>query len=262
MKPFLKYAGNKYAQLEHILKILPPGGRLIEPFLGAGAVFLNTNYDSYVLNDLNKDVMAVWAQLKLRPAHFIKQCQGMFQNGENTPEAYYRHRQDFNKTRSPKLFVYLNKHCFNGLCRYNSSGNFNAPFGKYKEPYFAFEEMMSAAFKLQNVTLHNTDFQEHFEVAGQGDVIFADPPYVPLSQTSNFTSYSAGGFDWDDQVRLVEQARSAHLRGAKVLICNHDTPDTRLLYQDAEIYSYSVRRSISCNGDKRGKAPELMAVYQ
>ena len=140
MKPFLKWAGNKYRIVNKIRGLLPPGRRLIEPFAGAAAVFLNTHYAYNIVNDLNVDLINLYLVLKAHGPAFIDECKSLFVPDNNSPDAYYALRQEFNETkdrvRKSALFLYLNRHGYNGLCRYNSEGSFNVPFGRYKKRIF------------------------------------------------------------------------------------------------------------------------------
>jgi DNA adenine methylase len=261
-EPFLKWAGNKLPILGRIKATLPPGKRLIEPFLGSGAVFLGTDYPEYILNDNNADLINVYNQLQNRTRWFIDRCASFFDGEYNTPAMYLTARNTFRQTHAPQLFPYLNRHCFNGLWRESKKSGFNVPFGSYKNPYFPSTEMLACANKLASpVTLVTGDFAAVMSLAGPGDVIYCDPPYVPLSVTASFTNYS-GAFLLDDQQRLAREARAAQKRGATVLISNHDTPVTRELYAGAEITAFGVQRHISCNGQKREVAPEILALFR
>ena len=145
MKPFLKWAGNKYQIVERIKEQLPPGKRLIEPFVGSGAVFVNTTYDAYLLADANGDLIQLYQHLQAEGDEFIAYAQQFFVAKTNTKEQFYHFRTEFNRTDDTRyksaLFVYMNKHCFNGLCRYNQKGEYNVPFGRYKKPYFPEKEL-------------------------------------------------------------------------------------------------------------------------
>ncbi|MCL6634063.1 MAG: Dam family site-specific DNA-(adenine-N6)-methyltransferase, partial [Alicyclobacillus herbarius] len=252
MKPFLKWAGGKHRIVERIRARLPQGKRLIEPFVGSGAVFLNTDFEEYVLADINPDLIQVYATLKQHGQDFISYCKELFTDANNTPERYYELRSEFNETQDPwrksALFVYLNRHGYNGLCRYNSSGGFNVPFGRYKRPYFPEQEMKFFSQKLQVATLQCADFRQVMEEAVVGDVIYCDPPYVPLSATSNFTDYAADGFTTRDQADLARLATQLGERGIPVLISNHATEFTTAAYAAAEVEHFPVRRTISCDG--------------
>jgi DNA adenine methylase len=267
-KPFLKWAGCKTKLVGALRRFLPAGEyRLIEPFVGAGAVFLNTDYGANLLCDSNADLIGLYAALAQRGGAFIERCRELFAPENNRPERFYALRAEFNGAgdaeRRAALFVYLNRHCYNGLCRYNRDGQFNTPFGRYDRPHFPGAEMVAFAAKLKWATLAAQDFRASLAAAGRGDVVYCDPPYVPLSATANFTAYAGGGFSLDDQEELAARAVEAAGRGAVVILSNHDLPLTRRLYQGAcEITSVSVQRAISCNGQNRGKAGEIIALFK
>lgn len=266
IRPPLKWAGGKYQILENIKKLLPPGNRLIEPFVGSGVVFLNTNYKRYVLNDKNKDLILFYKTIKKDGLTFISYCKKLFSEKNNNEDKFYSLRDEFNNTtnqfRKSALFLYINKHGYNGLCRYNSSGNLNVPFGRYKIPYFPEKEMYFFWQKSKRASLKSMDFESIMNKAKLGDIIYCDPPYDPLSTTSNFTSYSAGGFNKEMQERLANVAYNQSLEGIPVLISNHSTPFINKIYEKAnKKVKFSVRRLISCNGSKREYAKEILALY-
>ncbi|MBY6064581.1 Dam family site-specific DNA-(adenine-N6)-methyltransferase [Pseudidiomarina sediminum] len=265
-RAFLKWAGGKYNLVEPITALLPEGNKLIEPFVGAGSVFLNTDYDQYVLNDVNPDLIALFKIIKRRPQTFINDARKLFHPRNNSSDAYYHLREVFNRSDDPYqralLFLYLNRHGYNGLCRYNRSGRFNVPFGQYGKPYFPQAEIEVFAEKAQRATFTCMSFEKVFRRARKGDVVYCDPPYAPLTATANFTSYATAGFSLDQQHELARRAaHAAHKRGIPVLISNHDTDLTRLLYADADLQSLQVARFISPKADGRTKVAELLALY-
>jgi DNA adenine methylase len=264
MKPFLKWAGNKYRIVDKIKAMLPPGNRLIEPFAGSAAVFLNTEYKENIVNDVNTDLINLYLVLKEYGPSFIDACKELFVPENNTAEAYYALRDEFNSTtdkvRKASLFLYLNRHGYNGLVRYSKAG-FNVPFGRYKKPYFPFDEMMFFYHKAQTAEFLAEDFETVMRRAVPGDVIYCDPPYVPYSETANFTNYSADGFGPEDQLRLARVAEELAERGIPVLISNHHNEFTLKAYAAAEIQSFDVQRFISCDGANRNKATELLALF-
>ena len=265
-RPFLKWAGNKFRILAHIKKCLPPGQRLIEPFAGSAAVFLNTDFEVSLLNDTNPDLIGLFEILKLEGPKFIRYCERLFDAQHNDSDSYYQIRDKFNHSNNARQraaqFIYLNRHGYNGLCRYNASGGFNVPFGRYKRPYFPHKELLAFHHKAQRAEFRVKSFEETFQQARAGDVIYCDPPYVPLSDSANFTTYSAGGFDLDKQQQLVELTEQTSQRGIPVLVSNHDTPFTRKIYRNAtRLDKFQVQRSISCKGEKRQHAGELLALY-
>jgi DNA adenine methylase len=265
-RAFLKWAGGKFGLVEPINRLLPAGDRLVEPFVGAGSIFLNSNYDRYLLNDVNPDLIHLFTIVKRRPQRFITDAAALFSPLNNNASAYYALRSEFNASSDPYqralLFLYLNRHGYNGLCRYNRSGQFNVPFGQYLRPYFPQAEIEFFAEKAQRASFSCVSFEKVFRRARQGDVIYCDPPYAPLSTTANFTSYASSGFSLEHQHELARRAaHTAHKRHIPVLISNHDTELTRLLYADADLHSLQVSRFISQNGAKRGKVAEILALY-
>ena len=264
MKPFLKWAGGKYRIIDRICKELTPGKRLIEPFVGSGAVFLNTNYDNYLLCDINKDLINLYMTLQQEGPRFIKYCSTFFTAENNNENRYYELRDSFNKTKDKQkkaaLFLFLNKHGYNGLCRYNASGEFNSPFGKHIKPYFPANEMLYFWEKSQRAEFQCCDFRDAMAQATPGDVVYCDPPYVPLNATANFTEYSAGGFTLSDQRDLVRLAQLS-AAGIPVLISNHDTEFVRTEYATAKLIAFDVQRYISCNGQNRSKVSEVLAFF-
>jgi DNA adenine methylase len=253
--------------LPRIRQALGSGRRLIEPFVGSGAVFLNARFDRYLLADSNPDLIGLYQHLCAEGEGFIEECAALFTLANNTARRYYLLRGKFNRTADPRrraiLFLYLNRHCYNGLIRYNAGGEFNTPFGRYMKPYFPRREMRAFLGSARRARFLQSPFRTTMLKARAGDVVYCDPPYVPLSLTARFTDYSAGGFGWNEQVRLAETAAWLARRGVRVVISNHDTPAIRALYQDhgARFRQFQVRRTISCNAGQRDKVGELLAVF-
>ena len=265
-RAFLKWAGGKYNLVEAINRHLPDASTLIEPFVGAGSVFLNTDYPAYQLNDINADLINLYQLLQTEHQRFIADARSLFVASTNQRDSYTSLRQQFNdsadKYERALLFLYLNRHGYNGLCRYNLSGKFNVPFGSYKKPYFPETELHFFAEKAQRAIFSCTSYQQVMQNATENSVVYCDPPYVPLSKTASFTSYARQGFDLDDQAQLANLAEQAQQRGITVVISNHDTTWTRKIYQLAQLHSIQVGRSISQKGSGRGKVAELFAVYR
>ena len=269
MKPFLKWAGGKYRLLDILKSHFPQGKRFVEPFLGSGAVSLNVDYPEILAGDVNPALIGLWQTLQSKQIEFINSCKELFDPRYNTIEEYNRLREEFNTDTDTDvehrscLFIYLNRHGFNGLCRFNKSGKFNVPFGRYTRPYFPERELLHALEVSKRMDIIHNNFQSVFDDVREGDVVYADPPYVPLTPTASFTSYSADGFGMDEQLKLVHCVHAAKLVGATVIVSNHDTPITRDLYKNAdEIHTLQVQRNISCNGAKREKVAELIAVFK
>lgn len=268
-RAFLKWAGGKFTLCDVINKMLPKGDCLVEPFVGAGSVFLNSNYKRYILNDINRDLINLYKILQSTPEKFIHDSEKLFTEQHNQADAYYEHRKAFNASNDAYerslLFLYLNRHGYNGLCRYNKSGGYNVPFGKYKRPYFPAKELRFFAEKAEKATFVCENYRETFARTQNGDVVYCDPPYVPLSKTASFTSYAGNGFGLDEQADLANAAEEtvAKLKDTTVLISNHDTIWTRKIYEHAsKIRKLNVARTISQKGNGRKKVGELMALYR
>ena len=265
MKPFLKWVGGKYKIIDHILKNLPNGKKLIEPFAGSGVVFLNTDFEEYLIADTNTDLINLYKQVQTNGKDFIAYASALFIPDNNTETKFYTLRSEFNDCTEPArkaaLFVYLNRHCFNGLCRYNSKGKFNVPFGRYSKPVFPNTAILNFHEKSKRVVFEAADFRKIMEKAEVGSVVYCDPPYAPLTATSNFSSYTKDGFTLEDQQALAEYAKKLIARGVPVVISNHDTEFTQSIYSEAKIICFDVQRFISRDANNRNKAAELLALY-
>lgn len=265
-KPFLKWAGGKHKLVPIIGEKLGDGKRLVEPFVGSGAVFMGTNFKSYLLCDTNNDLIDLYNNLKFNSDKLISEVIKLFNIENNVEERFYEIRNKFNNTKEMSveksaMFVYLNKHSFNGLCRYNSKGKFNVPFGRYKTVTAPINEMKLFAAKSELAVFECCDFVDTFKKLTQGDVVYCDPPYVPISITSNFTSYHANEFGKKQQEELANCAINAKHRGYTVVISNHNTKYTREIYMHAKIDTLKVKRSISSKAETRGNADELLATF-
>lgn len=267
-RAFLKWAGGKYSLCDVISKMLPKEKRLIEPFVGAGSVFLNTDYDEYILNDINQDLINLYKHIQENSTQFIADAKNFFTPEYNDAEKYYQLRAEFNGSKDSYfrslVFLYMNRHGYNGLCRYNKKGGYNVPFGKYKKPYFPEVELKYFAEKSKKAIFTCEGYRQSFERANAGDIVYCDPPYVPLSKTASFTSYAGNGFGLDEQADLAYAAEEVtEKKNATVVISNHDTLWTRKIYEHAnKIKSIKVARTISQSANKRKKVAELLALYK
>ena len=265
MRPFLKWPGGKHRLADRIRAHLPPGQRLVEPFVGSAALFLHATFDSAWLTDINADLIGLYLALQSEGERFVDAARTLFKPEHNQAERYYAHRARFNAAEDSweraLLFLYLNRHGYNGLVRYNAAGHFNVPFGRYARPYFPESELRGFAAAAGRAEFGVADFRTAMAACQPGDVVYCDPPYVPLSATAHFTAYAGGGFSAQDQQDLAHAARRLAARGIPVLISNHDTPWARALYHGAQVEAFSVPRSISCHGDRRRSAPELLALF-
>ena len=265
VRPIFKWAGGKYNCVETILSALPSGKRLVEPFTGAATVFFNSNYSCYLLGEKNHDLNHFYHRLNTDKIAFIEYCRQFFTDENNSSDPYYRFRQDFNGCKIGKkraaLFLYLNRHGYNGLCRYNQSGQYNVPFGHHKTVKFPEEALLSFINRAVEVELLHADFKDTFSLAKKGDVIYCDPPYVPANPDQKSFNYCKNGFTLKDQSDLAALAVKYRRKGIPVIISNHDNNLTRQLYKEATIVSFPVKRNISCIGHKREPACELLAIF-
>ncbi len=269
MRSALKWAGGKKRVIGEILKALPVKDkkRLVEPFVGGGSVFLNIDFDEYLLIDMNKDLISLFNIIKTQSKSFIADAQSYFYGDNNCPDRYYKLRKQFNESddayERALLFLYLNRHGYNGLCRYNKSGGYNVPFGRYKHPYFPKAELTFFAEKAQKATFQQGDFETAFLQLKNNDVVYCDPPYSPINRTASFTAYAGNTFTDEDQIRLVACAENAKRQGVPTLISNHYVDFTKELYKGATKKElFQVQRSISQKGKGRVKVQEILALYK
>ncbi|EBE1690092.1 Dam family site-specific DNA-(adenine-N6)-methyltransferase [Salmonella enterica] len=266
-RPFLKWAGGKYSLLPDLYQLIPAGMRLIEPFVGGGSVFLNSDkHACFLLADVNTDLINLYQMLAVVPGAVIRHARVMFDRLNNA-ESYTALRDEFNAQvmdgpERAAAFLFLNRHCFNGLIRYNRNNQFNVGWGKYPSPYFPLDEINAFTEMAHNCVFMAAGFRRTLALAGEGDVVYCDPPYEPMPGTAGFTNYAAGGFTWDDHIALAECCVAAHQRGARIVIGNSTAPRVVDLYSQYgfEIHHISARRSISSKGSTRETAKDLVAI--
>ncbi|EBQ9479079.1 multidrug DMT transporter permease [Salmonella enterica subsp. enterica serovar Kokomlemle] len=265
-KPFLKWAGGKYSVIDDVLAHLPSGRRLIEPFAGGGSVFLNAGFAEVIASDACDDLILTYQVMQREPFALIDKAAMMFREGNNS-DYFDKIKARFNKREMTQLeraaaFVYLNRHCYNGLMRYNLKGEFNVGFGSYRQPYFPLAEMESFATLARHYTFALADYSDTVALAGEGDVVFCDPPYEPMPGKSGFTNYSGQRFRFEDQACLAQALKSAHQRGASVVVTNSGAPAINELYKSLgfRVMSLRARRSISCAGDTRETVTDIIGV--
>jgi len=270
LRPYLKWAGGKRRVVPFLkphLCALPRPRRLVEPFVGSASVALalGTEFDSLWLNDRNPDLVDLHGRVASQPDALLREVEGLFTSANNAEARYYELRREFNGSRGTlrgaALFVYLNRHGYNGLCRYGPNG-FNVPFGRYEGPSAPVDELRAAARLLAGARVTCLDFRQVLRGSAAGDVVYCDPPYVPLSRTASFTRYAEDDFTPDDQKDLAVEASAAAGRGAAVVVSNHDTPEVRDLYAGADFHALRVRRSISQKAETRGDVGEVIAVFR
>jgi len=277
-KPFIKWAGGK----SNIIPVYEKIGLLdiefndyYEPFLGGGAMFFYLWKKGKIkgrayLSDINKDLIDTYLVIRDNLEDLLGYLNSL--KYKYTKEDYYKFRRRYNILKSKKeisttekaeksaLFIYLNKTCFNGLYRENKKGEFNVPFGRYKNPKIYDEYNLRAASRaLKNSILKVSDFGDAVFSAQKDDFVYFDPPYIPISPTSNFTSYHQQDFDIEDQKRLAETISKLSLKGVKILLSNAYHPTIKDIYKDIPDINFFVvlaPRYINSNGNKRGPVKE------
>ncbi|MAY82263.1 MAG: hypothetical protein CL930_15965 [Deltaproteobacteria bacterium] len=260
-KPFLKWAGGKRQLLDELRARVPDHyGTYHEPFIGGGALFFDQLPKSAILSDLNLRLVRTYRAVRDVPEdviHELSQCR-------NEKEFYLSMRErDIDQASDAELaawMIYLNKTGFNGLYRVNKKGGFNVPFGYYKNPKFCdAENIRLCSERLQGIEILHTDFRTVLERAKRGDFVYFDPPYVPVSSTASFTSYTSGGFTLDDQAELRDLALQLKKKGVTVLLSNSSVPAVHDLYAKGfEFINVWASRAINCHGAKRGKIAEAL----
>jgi DNA adenine methylase len=264
--PFVKWVGGKGRILSQLLPLLPPGAahmRHVEPFVGGGAMFFARQPERALLCDVNPDLIATYAAVRNRVEDVVAALAPLALS-HNT-EHYYRARSRYNGRQGlgdaerAAHFIYLNKTCFNGLHRVNRRGEFNVPAGRYKNPRILDGDSLRAASDaLARAELRCGSFEELLRGARPGDFVYFDPPYEPVSETANFTSYARDGFGQEDQERLRGVFRELDRRGCKLMLSNSDVPFIRHLYRDWRIDTVAAPRAVSCDVRGRGKVTEVV----
>ncbi|MBD2389978.1 MAG: DNA adenine methylase [Anabaena sp. CoA2_C59] len=269
VKPFVKWAGGKRQLVPTILaNHLPKNYNLqtyYEPFIGGGALLFSLQPKKAVINDSNAELINCYKIIKNSLDELIEDLK----NHKNN-EYYYYDIRDWDREKNFKSktevqrasrIIFLNKTCYNGLFRVNSQGQFNVPFGKYKNPNILDIAVLKAVNKYLNenqVRILNSDFQEAVKDAKGGDFIYLDPPYDPVSETASFTGYDVNGFNKQEQRRLKEVFDDLNSRGCHILLSNACTEFIEDLYKDYLHTKISAIRAINCNGKKRGKVDEIL----
>ncbi|MBS5987363.1 MULTISPECIES: DNA adenine methylase [Clostridium] len=265
--PVLKWVGGKRQLMGEIEKVLPKTyTTYYEPFIGGGAVLFELQPKKAVINDVNSELINLYNVIKDDVELLIEDLR----KHENTSEYFYRIREmDRDRELYEKLsniekasrIVYLNKTCFNGLFRVNKSGEFNSPFGKYKNPNIVDEVTLRAVSKYFNkadIKILNSDFEQSLKGIRKGSFVYLDPPYDPVSSSANFTGYDKGGFNRDEQIRLKKLCDKLDKKGVKFLLSNSATDFIKDLYKDYNIKVVKAKRAINSNGNARGEVDEVL----
>lgn len=268
VKPLVKWAGGKRQLLPHIHAALPAGTprRYYEPFIGGGAVLFSLTPASARVNDLNSELINLYEVVR----EGVDELISLVSTYPNDADFFYQLRavdRDADRfaalsaTERAARTLYLNKTCYNGLYRVNSAGQFNAPFGRYKNPTICDADTLRGVhqyFRDNDITFTQGDFAAAVEGAGEGDFVYFDPPYDPVNVTSSFTGYQKGGFDRAEQERLKAVCDDLDARGVKFLLSNSATEFIRELYADFSIDTVAATRAINSVGSRRGKVDEVL----
>lgn len=266
VSPFLKWVGGKRQLLPAISNLLPKKyTNYYEPFIGGGALFFHLQPKKAVINDYNTELTNVYNVIKTDVQKLIEHLK----THKNESDYFYDIRaldrsnafHDLSDIERASRVIYLNKTCYNGLYRVNNSGEFNSPFGRYKKPNIVNEITLRAVNKYLNnndITVLNKDFEEVLEGITKSSFVYFDPPYDPISKSSNFTGYVEGGFNMFDQVRLRNSCNVLNDKGVKFLLSNSASPSILELYKEYDIQYVKATRSINSNAKKRGEVDEVL----
>jgi DNA adenine methylase len=259
-RPFLKWAGGKGQLLEQLRPLFPAEQRTYhEPFLGGGAVFFDRRPRRAVLTDVNEELIECYVAVRDDVEAVIRALEShRYDEGH-----YYEVRSSVPRSiveRAART-IFLNRVGYNGLYRVNRSGQFNVPFGRYVNPTICDGDNLRACSRaLAGVVLEVRSFERVVYEARPGDFVYFDPPYVPLSDTADFTSYAPGGFGWEEHVQLGDVFRRLAAKGVSVVLSNSDLPPVRSLYEGFHVETVRASRHINSKGQRRGKVNELVVT--
>ncbi len=266
--PFVKWVGGKRQLMPEIVKLLPntiSGYQYVEPFIGGGSVLFHLQPRNAVINDFNAELINTYQVIKNNPEELIEDLK----KHKNEAEYYYAIREidrtenfsNLNFIERASRIIFLNKTCFNGLYRVNNAGEFNVPFGKYKNPNIINEPVIRAVshyLNTNNIEIFNKDYLEILANTKKNSFVYLDPPYHPISESSNFTGYIKGGFSMEDQIRLREACDLLNSKGIKFLLSNSASNFILEQYKNYDIHIVKARRAINSIAIKRGDVEEVL----
>jgi DNA adenine methylase len=269
--PVVKWVGGKRQIIDEIITYVPDSfSTYYEPFLGGGAVLFELQPKKAVVNDVNEELMNIYEVIKDNVDELIE---GLKRHKIKNDKAYFyeireldRNREQYNlltPVERASRIIYLNKTCYNGLFRVNKSGEFNAPFGNYKNPNIVNETTLravSAYFNKAKIRFTCQDFEDALKWSRKGAFVYLDPPYDPVSETASFTGYDKGGFDRNEQIRLKKTCDKLNKKGIKFLLSNSATDFIMDLYQDYKIEVIQAKRAINSKADRRGNVDEVLVM--
>ncbi len=271
ISPILKWVGGKRQLLSEIIPLINKNcSTYVEPFVGGGAVFFDLQPKKAIINDYNAELINVYTVVRDNVGALIKALE---KHNENNSEEYFYEVRGLDRTEAFKTMsnvekaariIYLNKTCFNGLYRVNAAGQFNSPYGKYKNPNIVNATTLKAMSKYLNsgkIDIRQGDYKDVLKGLRKGAFVYLDPPYMPISTSSSFTGYTENGFSYDKQKELRDECDKLHKKGIAFLQSNSDCPEIRELYKDYDIITVQARRSINSNAKKRGEINEVLIYY-
>ena len=270
LQPFTKWTGGKRQLLGELRSYMPETyGRYFEPFVGGGALFFDLAPEQAVINDFNEELINAYRQIKNNPAELINL---LIKHKENNSKDYYLALRSADRDgrisrmtgveRAARI-LYMLRVDFNGLYRVNSKNQFNVPYGRYKNPKIVDVDLLyqiSEYLNENDVEILQTDFAEAVKDAETGDFVYFDPPYIPLNETSSFTSYTHEGFSYEEQVRLRDTFKELTERGVYAMLSNSSSPLVEELYKDFNIYFVEAQRTNGAKSSSRGKISEIIVT--
>ena len=262
--PIVKWVGGKRQLMFELLKNMPETyNRYFEPFIGGGALFFELQPQNGYISDMNEELINLYSVVRDDVYELIDDL-----NKHKVSKEYFLKIRNLDRTekynklsdiQKASRFIYLNRTCFNGMYRVNSQGQFNVPFGNYKNPRIVdAENLVNCSKLLENTEICCGDFSEILNKVQKGDFVYFDPPYVPLNETSSFTSYTKDGFDLDMQFKLRDVCDELDSKGVMFMLSNSDTKLVNELYSNYEIKKVFASRAINANGNGRGKITEVL----
>lgn len=268
LKPITKWVGGKRQLLDDLNALKPEKfNRYFEPFIGGGAFLFSLAPENAVINDFNSDLVNLYRVVKDKPKELISKLE---EHAKNNAKEYYLDLRELDRSEAinqlsdvekAARILYMLKVDFNGLYRVNSKNQFNVPYGRYKNPKIAdHDNIMSVSnfFNESKIEILNGDFADAVKSAETGDFVYFDPPYIPVTPTAAFTSYTSAGFNIADQERLRDLFFELDKKGVNVMLSNSDVGLVHELYKGANIHLVQAKRSINSKGDKRGKVGEVI----
>lgn len=271
ISPLLKWVGGKRQLLADIIPLINKKcSTYVEPFVGGGAVFFELQPQKAIINDYNEELINVYKVVREFPEELIALLEE--HNIGNNEEYFYKLRaldrnssySEMSDIQKAARIIYLNKTCYNGLYRVNSAGQFNSPYGRYKNPNIINATTIRAMSKyLQNpqIKIMQGDYREVLKGIRKGSFVYLDPPYMPISSSSSFTGYTENGFSYEQQVTLKNECDKLKEKGISFLQSNSDCPEIRELYKEYDIKTVQAKRSINSNATRRGEISEVLIYY-